>query len=241
MKSLKLTTGFIVALCVLLMAGIFSPLRAAGPITHALLTEHLFRIYPQYNHEQKMAFRVGTLFSGVSNLGGLSPEEVSFPGVTLDDILYEDSPFFAGMMFHYYVDNLRDDFIFDSDYEELLFDLPVEHNFLYLKFLEDQIMFPTLDKGPWKEAVSNIHIEEQMWGVDEAILKQWHYLLDMSFTYQPSTLIFFANLKGNGLLNVPADEVKIWNETFERVSERSDVQAYVSDLLDMFAFEITED
>jgi len=95
-------------------------------------------------------------------------------------------------------------------------------------------MFPSLDKTVWLDTVNTIRPEELAWGVDESALKQWHYLLNMSFSYQPSTLIFFINLQGNGLLGVPASEVSLWNQTFDGVSKRADVQLYVTELLKMF-------
>lgn len=238
MKSSKtISIKFILTVCALFVCS-FGSLRAAGPITHALLTDHFLRIFPQYNEEEKNAFRAGTLFSDIRYLSPLTREETHFSSVTIEDILSEPSPFIAGMKVHSLVDEVRENFVVQGDHYSLLSDLNIEHMSTYLKFLEDEIIFSSLNKAPWKELVSTIHPDELLWGVDADILKRWHYLLDLSFSHCPSTLIFFAHLKGNGLLNVSAKEIATWNDTFETMAKSDAVKAYVNDLIKMFASQV---
>lgn len=213
---------------------------SAGPITHAFLTDHYFRLVPVYSEEAKNAFRAGTLFSDVYLLGKTSKEETYFAGSTLQDVLSEPNPFFAGMKFHSLVDDLRENFVMEGNYEELLDHLPVTHKLVYLKFLEDQVIFSSVDKGQWKLVANQISDEERQFGLDEEALKRWHYLLDLSFSYEPSRLIFLAHLKGNGLLGVSPEEIAEWNKTFEAASKEESVTTYVGNLLKMYASQINQ-
>lgn len=234
MKTWITNFRWMLILSVLFMGIDMSSLSAAGPITHAALTEQLFRLYPQYQESEKQSFRMGTLFSGVHNLGGLTADQVNFPGVTMQEILNEPSPFIAGMMFHAYVDNYREQFVSENAPWSSFEGKGIVHKELYLKFLEDQVLCASVDKGPWKSCVNYVHPEELTWGIDDAILQKWHYLLGMSFAYQPSTLVFFAYLQGKGLLDVPHEEMAIWYDTFSGVSSRTEVKDYVNALMQMF-------
>lgn len=215
-----------------------SPLRAAGPVTHALLTDHFFRLHPQYSEADRIVFRMGTLFADIYLLGGVSMEDTYFNGVTVEEVVNEPSPFIAGLKYHSFVEDLRRQFILEGNYLSLLDNLQIDHPDTYLKFLEDQVVFQSLDGTPWKQAVKSILEEERSFGVEEKMLTRWHYLLDLSFTFYPTTLIFMANLKGNGLLNVSANEVSNWNKTFEKSSKRDDIEDYVGKLFKMYALEI---
>jgi hypothetical protein len=219
-----------------LLCCIFSPLSAAGPVTHALLADHFFRIYPdKYDDVSKAAFRAGTLFPDIRYICHLSREDTHFDSVTIEDVFKEPSPFIAGMKFHSLVDKIRENFVINGGYYELLSSLNIEHSASYLKLLEDEIAYPSVDKGPWKEIVKAVHPDEEQWSVDPESLKKWHYLLDLSFSYYPSTLLFFAHLRGNGLLTIPASEVAIWYDTFENMSQSPEIKTYVNDLFQMFS------
>jgi hypothetical protein len=228
--------SFIVSFVLFLCS--YTPL-SAGPVIHALLTDHFFRLVPKYDDSEKEAFRAGSLFSDIRYLGQLSCTD-SYSNATLQDILNEPSPFIAGMMFHDLVDSLRENFVVQGNHHQLLADLSIEHPSTYLKFLEDEIIFPSLEKSHWKDLVKNIHPDERLWGVDEEVLKRWHYLLDLSFSYYPSTLIFLAHLKGKGLLNVSPEELAIWYATFEPTAKRDDVKTYVTNLFKMFASQVKQ-
>lgn len=226
----------LIGLCSLIIPT--TEISAACPLTHAAMTEIFFAAHPKYQGAEKESFRMGTLFSGIYNLGGLTQEQISFPDVTLQQILDESSPFTAGMMFHAYVDNHREQYLADVGPLAVLNELGITHTVLYTKFLEDQILYSSIDKAPWKAAVNFIHNEELGWGIDQAILDKWHYLLNMSFSYQPSTLILFAYIQGQGLLDVSHEEMSLWYNTFSATASRQEVKDYVSGLTNMFQEEI---
>lgn len=223
--------------CALMLLCTF-PLKATGPVTQALLTDYFLRLFPQYSDEDKTTFRMGTLFADIYLLGTIPKEDTYFSGVTLEDIQNEPSPFIAGLKLHSLVEDLRQSFVSQGNYLQLLDNLNIDHSDIYLKFLEDQIIYPSLDKGVWKDASKNILPDELLYNLDEAVLKRWHYLMDLSFSYYPSTLIFLANLKGNGLLTVSAQEVSVWNNTFEATAKRDDIKNYVNALLNMYSSQI---
>ncbi len=240
MKSSKLFPLKSVYFLIVMTCFCFTANLTAGPITQAFLTDHFFRLVPKYSDDEKNAFRAGSLFSDIYLLGKISKEEVTFPGTTLEDILSEPSPFFAGMKFHSLVNEARDAFVQSGNYEELLAPLNIAHPAVYLKFLEDQIIFPSVEKTHWKKVANQIYSEERQFGLDEEVLQRWHYLLDLSFSYYPSTLVFLAHLKGNGLLGIPPEEIAAWNATFEATSKEEYIGAYVGALLQMFASKIQQ-
>jgi len=239
MKSTKtISLRFTLIVCALFICG-FVPALKAGSITHAILTDHFFRNHPEYTDEEKDSFRSGTLFADIHFITDLEKEDTYFPDVTIEDILNEPSPFVAGMKFHSLVDNLRDDFIAQGDHLTVLSHLKkVKHKDTFLKFLEDEIVYQSLDKAHWQKRANTIHPDELDWGIEQAKLDRWHYLLNLSFTYYPSTLVFMAHLKGKGLLNVPASEVAVWNKTFENTAKKEAVKNYVNELIKMFAEQI---
>lgn len=230
---------FTLIICALFACS-FIPALNAGMISHAILTDHFFRSHPEYTEEEKSAFRSGTLFADIHFITDLNKEDTYFPEVTIEDVLNEPSPFVAGMKFHSLVDDIRENFVDLGDHLKLLSDLKIKNHDTYLKFLEDEIVYLSLDKGPWKKCAYNIHPDELEWGIDKAKLDRWHYLLNLSFNYYPSTLIFMAHLKGNGLLNVPAKEVAVWYSTFEKRAKKDGVKEYVNELFKFYPTQLQQ-
>ncbi|MFQ5730066.1 MAG: hypothetical protein ACE5GN_06870, partial [Waddliaceae bacterium] len=203
-------------------------LQAAGPITHAFLTELFFKQFPKYDSEEQKAFRLGTLFPDVRYLGTISREETHFPEMSLEEVVEETNPFLAGMKFHSYVDIAREDFIVSGGYYKLISHLPIEHLDFFLKLIEDEILFSSLEKKAWKQCLKKVVPEELLWNVEEKTVKKWHAILDYFFSYFPSTLAHYAYLNGKGYQDFSSEEVKHWDQNVKPMAHDEKVNHYLA-------------
>ena len=210
------------------------PLSAAGPLTHAFLTEMYLMQHSSYSNEEKDLFRIGSLFPDIRHLAETERDHTHFPHVTLQEVFLEASPFIAGMKYHAYVDKKREAFMERGGHYNLISDLPLAYPRNFLKFVEDEIIFTSLNRNDWRVLLQNTVPEEMEWGIREEVVIKWHQLLDWTLTFLPSTLIYFADVQGNGLLSMPADEISIWNANVYERAHRAEVRAYFNSMLKMF-------
>ena len=205
----------------------------AGPISHAYLSEKFFEYFPNYSQEEQQAFRAGTLFPDIRYLGVISRETTHFASVTLKEILDEESPFLAGMKFHSFVDLKREAFAVQANIYSLIV---VPHKAMFLKLIEDEIIYSKRNWYEWNKALLNINAEEMDWNIDLNALQKWHYYLEICFLIPPSSIISFVKNTNTRVLFKEISEIELstWNNTLSQLAHSSDMIKYVQNLLNHF-------
>ncbi len=167
-----------------------SALSASAPYMHAYLTQAFFCHFPKYTPEEQLKFMNGTQFADIRYLGDVKRVETHFRTVTLKEILEEENPFYAGLKFHSYVDNVRDAFVLSSNiYDQFPDKTPYTRTRL-LKFYEDELIYPYVDTNQCIQAMKIFYPEEREWNMEGATLRKWHYLIRAYLSFAPSTSIW---------------------------------------------------
>lgn len=218
--------------------GLTLPLSAAAPVMHAYLAERFFSHFPIDNAIDKQAFMQGTLFPDIRYLGKINRQDTHFERITLDEVLNEPSSFMAGLKFHSYVDWVREDYVLEKGMYTLLEAMnggePLELLCLKLKLLEDELVYTQCDRSAWIAALQDVHSDELNYGMGLSTIRKWHILQTMSFTNQPSTLIFLLNISGRSIFNIPQEYLLEWHKTFRDIAQDKRIQDYVRALLHCF-------
>lgn len=212
---------------------------AAGPLTHAYLSELFFDHFPKYTEEEKNQFRAGTLFPDIRYLGGILREETHFDSMTLNEILSEPSPFIAGVKFHSYVDSTREDYVSRSQIYEHVREIQMPHMASFLKIVEDEILFPKNSWDAWIEALQKIYPEELQWNIKKKSIRKWHLWMNASFAQSPSASIAFFVSAGEPFLNIPHDELILWNLSLIPLANSEGLLQYTESLIEHFETEMS--
>ena len=213
---------------------ISSSLFAAGPITHAYLTDHLFVYFPKYSPEERKAFMVGTLFPDIQYLGESMREDTHWDQISLAEVLEEPSPFLAGVKFHSYVDWVREDFVRAKNMYDFLSDEPncsPPSLFLKLKLIEDEVIYPFGNWKEWRQCLIEIRKEELEWGIDSTLVRKWHNLLDTCFANPPSTILFLLSITKANCLHISSEKVLEWNKVLKPKASSRQIQEFILALI----------
>ncbi len=208
--------------------------EAAAPITHAYLAKKFFKAYPDFSAEERNAFMVGTLFPDIRYISDNARENTHYEDVSLDDVIHEENPFIAGIKFHCYVDEQREQYVVENQIYAKTIPYSSDFYFTYLKLAEDELLF---DKYNWYDvclALQTIYPEELNWGIQEKIVVKWHKLLTLVFVNPPTSLLNTCALCNQGMLGVSAPEVKVWNRTLPQTCKSDWIHNYLNGLMSHF-------
>lgn len=212
----------------------FPHTHAAGPVTHAYLTEKLFEKYPnRYDEEEQQRFMLGTLFPDIRYLGKIKRQQTHFEKISLKEILEEKSPFVAGMMFHSYVDNNRNTFIATQKiFSKIPREIKRQYQAMYLKLVEDQIVYEK--KASWQKIIDDLKEfdpEELDKGMEKSTIEVWHAALSFFFQSSPSTALSIMSFSNKKVLNVDPEDLAIWKNLLPTSTESADFLEYTQDMI----------
>lgn len=177
--------------------------KAAGPVFHIYMAERLFERFPQYCEGEKKRFVLGTLYPDIRYIAGIERSATHFKEVSIDEVLKAPTPFLAGMKFHSWVDNVRDEYVLsDGIYSRLPPELPREQKPSFLKVVEDELLLPKLNKTLCRGIFDRVDAEELAQGLTERVIERWHTFLLLFLRTSPKTTITLLSLfdKSKGLL-----------------------------------------
>lgn len=132
----------------------------------------------------------GTQFPDIRYLGDVKRLETHYKTVTLKEILEEENPFYAGLKFHSFVDNVRNEFVLSSNIYKQFPDVSPRIRTHMLKFYEDELIYPYVDTDQCIQAMKVFYPEEREWKMQNATLRKWHYLIRAYCSFAPSTSIW---------------------------------------------------
>lgn len=217
-----------------LLLFIFASCQAAAPVTHAYLAKKFFKAFPHYSPEEKNAFMVGTLFPDIRHIAENAREETHYENVSLNDILNESDPFIAGMKYHCFVDEQRENFVVENKMYDKTAEFSKDNYFTYLKLAEDEMLF---DKYNWNDAclaLQTLYPQELDWDISNAVVVKWHKLLTLVFVNSPSNLLSTFAMCKQGMMGISADEIEAWNKTLPQTVRTDWMQNYMTGLINHF-------
>lgn len=169
-------------------------INMAAPITHVVLSEKVFDKY--FSDKDLRKFIVGTSFPDIRYLGVIDRSKTHFSSPKLTEIQKEES-FMAGMMFHSFVDEVREAYLHENNlYEYLPKSIFIGQA---LKLFEDKLSFKktnNLDK--YINFLNEILVEETRYGISSADLEKWHKLVQKTLAIDatPKDIIEFFDIIG---------------------------------------------
>lgn len=160
----------------------------AAPIAHIYLAIQMLA-GPLINLFNEKEFVVGTSFPDIRYLKVIQRNQTHYKNVTLDQIKNEKDSFKAGMLFHSFVDEKRERFV----YKKKIYEKVPKFDYIMhaLKFAEDQILLSIFDSKQYVSFFDEIIVQEKEYKIDEKDLRYWHNFLQD---------YFIGNISGRSML-----------------------------------------
>lgn len=189
---------------------------------------------PEYLPEERKAFLLGTVFPDIRYLGVIKREKTHFRQVTLDKIMQVDTPFERGLLLHSFVDEFRAQWIRQHQVEKLLEKVPLAVRGVFLKLLEDEMIYPQYNWGEFRGYLITILPEEKAFSVDMQSLIEWHMGLTVYFSMLPSVFLARLSLLDDAIFMLDARNVKSFSVLLPKYAQESVMQGYSQALLNAF-------
>jgi hypothetical protein len=185
----------------------------AAHITHAALAE---RVYDKHFYKlNRRDFLIGALFPDIRYLGHVKREITHFEKINFDHILAEKNSFLAGMLYHSFVDKIREEWMVGNGLYDLI---PYEHRWMQaVKLFEDRFFYSDIPNWQIVEAYfKNILPDELKFGMSKDVIEQWHSVLVKYFMYQPTAASILTSTKEMGLSEQIAHDINLHIEVIEK-------------------------
>ncbi len=211
-------------------------LTAACPVTHAFLAERFAQATGRFSSlEEKALFIQGVFFPDSRYFSERPRAETHFIVQSLEEILWEEDPFIAGMKHHSFVDNKRHKFLEKHPVLPYVSSAaPEEHLHTYIKLLEDEILWDQANRSCWLKLLILPCTHPKAQELTKPVWIRWEQFLQLNLTYRPQRLIALLASQGKGILRYSAQLIAGWNELFCLHSEDPLMQDYVRELILLF-------
>ena len=162
----------------------------AAQVTHLALSEMIFEKYlVKFN---KKDFFIGTTFPDIRYLGHIRREKSHFNNISFTDILEQDNSFHAGILYHSFVDDFRENWMVKNNIYKLI---PSTHRATQaVKLFEDRYYYRNIND--WRQIISyyeDVLEDELGFDMNKEVVFKWHKALGSYFRATP-TLDATANL-----------------------------------------------
>lgn len=206
-------------------------LFGGGPLTHALMAQKFLKAYPPMSEGDRLDFIHGTLFPDIYYLKSTPRERTHYLGVSIDRVLGANSPFLAGVLFHAWVDERRALWLKGGGMERFLHDVPDESKNFFVKLLEDEILYPRVDRKSVQSALQR-PVAEALSIVPQTELDTWHVLMGQYFTFRPYAIVKMVNvMKDVDLFGISHDLLPRWGRLLSALRSEKKVQQEVEAML----------
>ncbi len=209
---------------------LFTPLAASFPIFHLYLAEKWLELNAISNEEDQREFLLGTLFPDIRYLEECPRSKTHDSYPSLEKTKKAESFFAAGTVFHAWVDEMREFYLHRNRVEEKL---PLHARIrsgLFLKLLEDEILYTS---GAWKkklEFLQEISREEKQKS-SLASLKKWHFFLTSYLSFPPSNVISLLHSLHLNFFHLSESAFFSLSEDLALFAKKKCWQKHVEDLL----------
>lgn len=209
--------------------------KAAGPVMHVVLAQKYFGTLSQAPEPKAQElFLIGTLFPDIRYLGVIKRDQTHFDVKNLAAIQEESGSFRQGMLFHNWVDKFRQTHIRQCQIKRKLDAIPRGLQDVFLKFVEDEILKAQYDVGVMRMIMTTIPDEAKAYNIEQSSLTQWHTLLALYFSFQPSTLLSQADFIDWKIMNLDPETVKLWCTLIPEYAKDPVFQKYVEEMVTEF-------
>ncbi len=183
--------------------------------------------------ENRQEFLLGALFPDIRYLEGWPRKKTHVAYPSLEMTNRASSLFEAGMIFHSWIDVMRELYIRRTDVETELSFLAYNQRDLFLKFLEDEILFSS---GLWTKKTQFLKdiSEYEKQKAPLSSLKKWHFFLMNYLAFAPSdtlSVLYYCHLN---FFHLPNEALSSWKEELPRYAKEKRWQKHLQDLIEEF-------
>lgn len=208
---------------------------AAAPVTHAILAEKWMSAHEDYNDTEKRSFILGTLFPDIRYMGGVKRSATHEKGITVQKLKEKQNAFLKGKRLHAFVDEFREKCVVKWKMYDKIKHVPDQrHRGVFLKLLEDELLYP---RQNWKQVrgyLIHIHPEERKFKIETVKIKQWHRNQSMAFSALPSDYLWHMALFNKSFAGVEPEVLNEWSKILPKLAKEPEMQQYLEKLLDAF-------
>lgn len=208
----------------------------ASPLFHTVIAEKWLAAFEDFNESEKQAFFLGTLFPDIRYLAGIPRDVTHDRGLTLEQIKATKDPFQKGVRVHSFVDEQRVEFLKNQDVLKI-FDEISGDKILYLKFLEDEILYPMQKENHFFyvcEYLKNFDESELEFKISQEILAEWHDIHRKYLSMRPSAALEKSISSGQGFSNISIQSTKNCCKVMQQFCENEKAINYVSSAIEEF-------
>jgi hypothetical protein len=154
----------------------------AAPITHIVLTDKIFQ--DVFGDKDKEKFFIGTCFPDIRYATSVGRDETHFKDANLTQIR-KDGPFWAGLKFHSYLDQKRDEYLSETKLNSLIPES--QQSDRAIKFFEDQLLYSKVkDWSEYLKYLSSIVEDQAIFGLQKKEIINWQKMLQRYFSNKPN-------------------------------------------------------
>lgn len=217
----------------------FTPIQAAAPATHIYFAQLWMDLNGIDQLEEQNALIAGTLFPDIRYLGTISRASTHEKGITTEKIRHSSNMFKAGMRVHAYLDIEREKVVKYTKISSHLSSIPKHLRVLFLKTLEDEILWDNIDCQQAQQALIAVYPEELDEGVSEKTANEWHETMIDYLNQKPSEFLRERALKGKGFLNADRDTIEEWSRLMPVYAKKSVFLNYMDELISTMTLKFT--
>ncbi|MEI6242882.1 MAG: hypothetical protein WCP39_05710 [Chlamydiota bacterium] len=208
----------------------------ALPITHLFLAEKWVEINENYDESEKKAFYLGNLYPDIRYIGVSTREKTHIPHLTIEDIKHTKDPFEKGVKLHSFIDDQRAIFIKNEKIVDVFEGVPKETQYMFLRLLEDEILFGQLSSVKPSSYFSIVQKYEINDTITEDHVRVWHTLLSKYFQCKPSSLLKKLSFFRQSYLGISSETVQKWNVLLPIWVKDNQIKNHVDALEEYFLF-----
>lgn len=216
------------------------PLQAAAPATHVYFAQLWMDLNGIQDPKMQNALIVGTLFPDIRYLGTIKRDETHEKGITPAQIRKTANSFKAGMRVHAYLDIERELVVKRTGIFNHLKAIPKELRVLFLKTLEDEILWEQVPCLQVQEALACLYDEEMEEGVSEMTVREWHETMVDYLDQKPSLFLEKRARKGLGFLKANNKTIEEWSRIIPIYAQKQIFIDYLEELKDTMVKKFSE-
>lgn len=176
----------------------------AAPITHIVLTDKIYQ--DVFGDKDKEKFFIGTCFPDIRYVANVSRNETHFKNANLNQIK-KDGPFWAGLKFHSYLDQKRDEYLSKTKLSSLVPESDQVDR--ATKLFEDQLLYSKVkDWSEYLKYLSSIVDDQAIFGLEKKEITNWQKLLQRYFSNKPNNLSVRSFCNALGLKEKDINEIE---------------------------------
>jgi hypothetical protein len=208
------------------------PVQAAAPATHVYFAQLWMDLNGIQQLDMQNNLIAGTLFPDIRYLGTIKRDQTHEKGITTEKIRNSSNQFKAGMRVHAYLDVEREKVVKRTKISSQLSAIPKELRVLFLKTLEDEILWEQVRSQQVLQALVVVYPEEIEEGVTDETAIEWHETLIDYFNQKPSLFLQYRASQGLGFLKADHKTIEEWSRLIPLYAKKPVFLDYMDDLVD---------